>query len=111
MREAGPPACVLGSGSPLALLRLCRTVGFWKQNLHIGPRKINHLRLSPFLFSVMCDRAASVLTACKLHCEVALIGLIKWRSVYEGLGLIMRGMPHDSTGSGKKIALFLSLRL
>src|SRR5215510_14796365 len=36
---------------------LCRKVGFWRQNPKIGSRKINYLRVSPFLFSVICDRA------------------------------------------------------
>jgi Leucine-rich repeat (LRR) protein len=40
------------------LSRLCRKVGFWRQNPKIGSRKINHLRVSTFLFSVICDRAA-----------------------------------------------------
>jgi hypothetical protein len=36
---------------------LCRKVGFWRQNPKIGSRKTNHLRVSTFLFSVICDRA------------------------------------------------------
>jgi len=39
---------------------LCRKVGFWRQNPKIGSRKINHLRVSTFLFSVICDRARSL---------------------------------------------------
>ena len=37
--------------------RLCRKVGFWRQNPKVGSRKINYLRVSTFLFSVICDRA------------------------------------------------------
>jgi Hydantoinase/oxoprolinase N-terminal region len=37
---------------------LCRKVGFWRQNPKSGSRKINHLRVSTFLFSVICDRAS-----------------------------------------------------
>ena len=36
---------------------LCRKVGFWRENPKIGSRKINGLRVSTFLFSVVCDRA------------------------------------------------------
>ena len=36
---------------------LCRKVGFWRQNPKIGSRQINHLQVSTFLFSVICDRA------------------------------------------------------
>ena len=36
---------------------LCRKVGLWRQNPKIGCRKINDLRVSTFLFSVICDRA------------------------------------------------------
>jgi hypothetical protein len=48
---------------------------------------------------------------CKLHREVALIGIVSGTLFMKGLGLIMRRMPHNSTGSGKKTTLFLSLRL
>ena len=41
----------------LEIKRLCRKVGFWRPNPKIGPRKINHLRVPAFLFSVICDRA------------------------------------------------------
>jgi len=37
--------------------RLCRKVGFWRPNPKLSSRKINHLRVSTFLFSVICDRA------------------------------------------------------
>jgi hypothetical protein len=37
--------------------RLCRKVGFWRPNPKIGYQKINDLRVSTFLFSVICDRA------------------------------------------------------
>jgi hypothetical protein len=37
-------------------IRLCRKVGFWRQNPKVGSRKINYLRISTFLFSVICDR-------------------------------------------------------
>jgi hypothetical protein len=37
--------------------RLCRKVGFWRQNPKMGYQKINDLRVSTFLFSVICDRA------------------------------------------------------
>jgi hypothetical protein len=37
--------------------RLCRKVAFRRQNLKMGYRKINGLRASTFLFSVICDRA------------------------------------------------------
>src|SRR5215510_6090688 len=36
---------------------LCRKVGFWRPNPKIGYQKINDLRVSTFLFSVICDRA------------------------------------------------------
>ena len=36
---------------------LCRKVGFWRPNPKIGSQKINGLRASTFLFSVICDRA------------------------------------------------------
>jgi hypothetical protein len=36
---------------------LCRKVAFRRQNLKMGYRKINGLRASTFLFSVICDRA------------------------------------------------------
>ena len=38
---------------------LCRKVGFWRPNPKIGYQKINDLRVSTFLFSVICDRAVS----------------------------------------------------
>jgi hypothetical protein len=37
---------------------LCRKVGFWRLNPKIGCQKINDLRVSTFLFSVICDRAS-----------------------------------------------------
>jgi tetratricopeptide (TPR) repeat protein len=36
---------------------LCRKVGFWRPNPKIGYQKINDLRVSTFLFLVICDRA------------------------------------------------------
>jgi hypothetical protein len=39
------------------LTRLCRKVAFWRQNPKMGYWKINDLRASTFLFSVICDRA------------------------------------------------------
>jgi hypothetical protein len=36
---------------------LCRKVAFWRQNPKISYWKINGLRASTFLFSVICDRA------------------------------------------------------
>ena len=39
------------------IFRLCRKVGFWRPNPKIGYQKINGLRVSTFLFSVICDRA------------------------------------------------------
>jgi hypothetical protein len=36
---------------------LCRKVGFWRPNPKFGYQKINDLRVSTFLFSVICDRA------------------------------------------------------
>ena len=42
-------------------VRLCRKVGFWRQNPKIGSWKINHFRVSTFLFSVICDRALRAL--------------------------------------------------
>src|SRR4029450_6764481 len=36
---------------------LCRKVGFWRPNPKIGYQKIKDLRVSTFLFSVICDRA------------------------------------------------------
>src|SRR5262249_48537837 len=37
----------------------CRKVAFWRPNSKIGYWKINDLRASTFLFSVICDRAFS----------------------------------------------------
>jgi hypothetical protein len=43
---------------PFRLSRgLCRKVAFWRQNPKMGYWKINGLRASTFLFSVICDRA------------------------------------------------------
>src|SRR5262249_42733413 len=39
------------------LQKLCLKVGFWRPNPKIGYQKINDLRVSTFLFSVICDRA------------------------------------------------------
>ena len=39
---------------------------------------------------------------CKLHREVALISIVSGTLFMKGLGLIMRMMPHNSTGFGKK---------
>ena len=36
---------------------LCRKVGFWRPHPKIRYQKINDLRVSTFLFSVICDRA------------------------------------------------------
>jgi DNA invertase Pin-like site-specific DNA recombinase len=36
---------------------LCRKVGFWRPNPKIGSQKFKDLRVSTFLFSVICDRA------------------------------------------------------
>ena len=48
---------------------------------------------------------------CKLHCEVALIGIVKWHSAHEGgLECIMRGMAHGSTGRGKKTRVIFDSR-
>jgi hypothetical protein len=45
-------------GADEIVVGLCRKVGFWRQNPKIGSWKITHLRVSTFLFSVICDRAA-----------------------------------------------------
>jgi hypothetical protein len=42
---------------PLQFVGLCRKVAFWRQNPKMGYWKINDLRASTFLFSVICDRA------------------------------------------------------
>jgi hypothetical protein len=46
------------------IFRLCRKVGFWRTNPKIGYQKINDLRVSTFLFSVICDRAKISSSAC-----------------------------------------------
>jgi len=42
---------------PVLSGRLCRNVVFVRANVKVVGRKINDLQGSPFLFSVMCDRA------------------------------------------------------
>jgi len=49
---------------------LCRKVGFWRENPKIGSRKINGLRVSTFLFSVVCDRAVTP-TSCSIPLDIA----------------------------------------
>src|SRR6266568_7392987 len=39
---------------------LCRKVAFLRQNPKIGSWKVNDLRVSTFLFSVICDRAPNI---------------------------------------------------
>jgi hypothetical protein len=41
------------------LLRFCRKVAFLRQNVKVGCQKVNNLRASTFLFSVICDRIRS----------------------------------------------------
>ena len=50
------PRMVRVDGADEIVVGLCRKVGFWRQNPKIGSWKINHLRVSTFLFSVICDR-------------------------------------------------------
>jgi hypothetical protein len=38
------------------LLRFCRTVAFLRPNVKVGCQKVNNVRASTFLFSVICDR-------------------------------------------------------
>src|SRR4029453_351761 len=38
------------------LLRFCRKVAFLRQNVKVGCQKVNNLRASTCLFSVICDR-------------------------------------------------------
>src|SRR5262245_40346510 len=47
----------IGAASKQQAEGLCRKVGFWRPNPKIGYQKINDLRVSTFLFSVICDRA------------------------------------------------------
>jgi len=49
----------VGERTPSAeeFCELCRRVGFWRPNPKIGYQKINDVRVSTFLLSVICDRA------------------------------------------------------
>jgi hypothetical protein len=49
--------------------------------------------------------------ACKLHLAMALIGILKWHSVYGNLGLPRERIYECPKRMGKKTFLFLPLRL
>ena len=53
-----------------------------------------------------CDAWASPASGgCKLHLAMALIGIMKWHSVYGTLGFLVRGMHEYSKGGNKKTPL------
>src|SRR5262245_26716287 len=75
-------------------IRLCRKVAFWRQNPKMGYRKINDLRASTFLFSVICDRAEKTTGRANRAVSEHALPVSRLRCPAQGQKLYQSLVPH-----------------